>query len=82
LRIGGAAVSDRHANIVVASGDASGSDILALLETMRSRVLAQSGIRLELENRMLGASLSKSGSGSGSKERICQWPSDTRAWME
>ena len=54
MRIGGAVVSERHANIVVAAEGATASDVLALLMLMRQRVQARSGIRLELENRMLG----------------------------
>lgn len=51
LRIGGAHVLERHANIVAADAGATASDILALLETMRNRVLRQSGIELEREIR-------------------------------
>ncbi|MEI8243509.1 MAG: UDP-N-acetylmuramate--L-alanine ligase [bacterium] len=54
LRVGGARVSEGHANIVVAMEGATASDVLALLALMRQRVQARSGIRLELENRMLG----------------------------
>jgi UDP-N-acetylmuramate--L-alanine ligase/UDP-N-acetylenolpyruvoylglucosamine reductase len=54
LRVGGAMVSERHANIVVAGDDATASDILALLALMRQRVQTRAGVRLELENRMLG----------------------------
>ena len=54
LQIGGARVSERHANIVVATEGATASDVLALLALMRQRVQYRFGVRLELENRMLG----------------------------
>jgi len=53
LRIGGAYVSDRHANIVAAGDGATASDILALLETMRLRVESSCGVSLEREIRRL-----------------------------
>ena len=61
LRVGGAAVCDRHANVVVAREGATASDVLALLALMRQRVEARSGIRLQLENRMLGLAVQASG---------------------
>jgi UDP-N-acetylmuramate dehydrogenase len=54
LRIGGASVYERHANVVVASDGATASDVLALLAIMRRRVWARFGVQLKLENRMLG----------------------------
>jgi UDP-N-acetylmuramate dehydrogenase len=48
-RIGGAEVSDRHANFVVVDRDASSHDVLQLIDTMRSRVAEQLGVELELE---------------------------------
>ena len=54
LRVGGAVVSDRHANIAVAEQGATASDLLSLLRLMRQRVAAQAGVELELEVRMLG----------------------------
>ena len=54
MRVGGAMVSERHANIVVAGEGATASDVLALLALMRQRVEARFAVRLELENRMLG----------------------------
>ncbi len=54
LQVGGASVSERHANIVVAGEGATASDILALLALMRQRVQACHSVRLALENRMLG----------------------------
>jgi len=53
-RIGGAAVSDKHANFIVNSGGASAADIEALIEQVRSTVERQSGVRLELEVRVVG----------------------------
>ena len=59
LRIGGAFVSDRHANIIAADSGATASDILALMEIMRARALAASGIALELEVRMAASAASR-----------------------
>jgi UDP-N-acetylmuramate dehydrogenase len=48
-RIGGAEVSDRHANFIVVDRDASSNDVLQLIDLMRSRVAEQLGVELELE---------------------------------
>ncbi|MBR0056577.1 MAG: FAD-binding protein, partial [Kiritimatiellae bacterium] len=51
LRVGGAFVSERHANIVATEPGAMASDVMALLEIMRGRVLRRCGVNLELEIR-------------------------------
>ncbi|MGH7138514.1 MAG: UDP-N-acetylmuramate dehydrogenase, partial [Pirellulales bacterium] len=48
-RIGGAEVSDRHANFIVAEPGASTQDVLRLIELVRSRVADRVGVDLELE---------------------------------
>ena len=53
-RRGGAVVSPRHANFVVNEGGASASDVLALLELVHERVLAETGSDLELEVKIWG----------------------------
>jgi UDP-N-acetylmuramate--L-alanine ligase/UDP-N-acetylenolpyruvoylglucosamine reductase len=49
LRIGGAYVTDFHANIIAVDDGACASDILALLQIMQNRVQAATGILLEPE---------------------------------
>ena len=46
-------MSDRHANIIAADPDATASDVLALVDLVRSRVLAASGVDLVPEIRVL-----------------------------
>ena len=53
-RIGGAMISDKHANVIVNVGGASAQDILALMETARQRVREQTGVDLEPEIRVVG----------------------------
>ncbi len=53
-RVGGAMISDKHANVIVNVGGASAEDILALMETARQRVKEQTGIDLEPEIRVVG----------------------------
>lgn len=53
LRVGGAAVSDFHANIVVTEDGSTSSDVLALMQQMRSRVSREYGVILEPEVRGL-----------------------------
>ena len=53
FRIGGAAVSGKHAGFVVNLGGATASDVKRLLEEVQKRVLAETGIMLEPEIRML-----------------------------
>lgn len=53
LRIGGAAVSEKHAGFVVNLGNATAQDVLALVHEIQRRVLETSGIRLEPEIRLL-----------------------------
>jgi len=55
LRVGGAEVSDAHANFIVNRGGATCADVSALIETMRARVEQQFGVPLELELVDLGA---------------------------
>ena len=49
LRVGGAVVCDRHANIVAAENGATASDIMALSALMRDRVAALCGVDLHRE---------------------------------
>ena len=53
-RIGGAEVSRTHANFIVHGGKASAADIERLIEHVRDAVEEHSGVRLELEVRILG----------------------------
>ena len=53
-RVGGAMISDKHANVIVNLGGASAEDMLALMETARQRVKEQTGIDLEPEIRVVG----------------------------
>lgn len=48
-RIGGAEVSDRHANFIVTHPGATSDDVLRLIELIRSRVSERFGVHLELE---------------------------------
>lgn len=56
VRRGGAEVSNVHANFVVNLGDATTTDVLALMTLMRQGVHRNSGILLEPEVRLLGTS--------------------------
>lgn len=60
-RIGGAMVSDKHANFIVNTGDSTAGDIEALIAEVRSTVLAQFGRELELEVRVIGEPAQGSG---------------------
>lgn len=48
-RIGGAEVSSRHANFIVAESGATSGDVLRLIDLVRSRVAERLGVELELE---------------------------------
>ena len=52
FRVGGAAVSEKHSGFVVNLGGATAADVLELLDQVRARVLADSGIALEPEIRL------------------------------
>ena len=52
FRVGGAAVSEKHAGFVVNLGDATASDVKTLLYRVSDRVFEASGIRLEPEVRI------------------------------
>jgi UDP-N-acetylmuramate dehydrogenase len=49
LRVGDAAVSDRHANIIVNLGQATAAQVLQLMRIVESRALEQRGYRLARE---------------------------------
>jgi len=48
-RIGGAVVSDRHANFIVVEPECTAQDVLRLIELVRGQVRDRMGIDLELE---------------------------------
>lgn len=53
-QVGGAKVSERHANFIINAGQATASDILELIDLVRDEVVAVSGVLLEPEVRILG----------------------------
>ena len=54
LRVGGARVSERHANFIVTEPGATAADVRGLVDLLAERVLAEHGIRLRPEVVMLG----------------------------
>jgi UDP-N-acetylmuramate dehydrogenase len=54
-RVGGAHVSTKHANFIVADDGASAADVLDLIRLVRDRVADVAGIELEPEVRLVGS---------------------------
>ena len=54
LKRGGAMVSEKHANFLINTGDATAADIEGLGEEVQARVLAASGVALDWEIRRVG----------------------------
>ena len=54
LMVGGAQVSEKHTNFLINTGDATSTDIEALGDEVRKRVLANSGIDLQWEIQRVG----------------------------
>ncbi len=55
MRVGGAAISEKHANFFLNMGEATAADVKGLIDAAREAVEAQSGVRLELEIELIGA---------------------------
>lgn len=53
-RVGGASVSTKHANFIVADPGASAADVVALIDEVRTLVEAHDGVRLEREVQLVG----------------------------
>lgn len=49
VRVGGAEVSDRHANFIIADPGTSSQEVLQLIDLVRGRVAERLGVELELE---------------------------------
>lgn len=49
MRIGGALVSEKHANFIINTGEARSGDVLGLIERVRERVHRATGVPLALE---------------------------------
>jgi UDP-N-acetylmuramate dehydrogenase len=54
LSVGGAAVSDRHANFLINTGKATAKDFIALMELVKAKVRDKTGMELEPEVRIVG----------------------------
>lgn len=54
--IGGAQVSDKHCGFIVNTGNATASDIISLIGYVQDTVYKNSGVRLELEVKIVGGS--------------------------
>jgi UDP-N-acetylmuramate dehydrogenase len=53
-RIGGAQVSEKHANFIVNTGEATAADIESLIDEVRTTVAAQTGVQLHPEVKIIG----------------------------
>lgn len=53
-RVGGAEVSEKHANFIINRGDATARDVYVLLKKVRDEVAAKTGVVLEPEVRIVG----------------------------
>ena len=50
-------VSDKHANFIINTGDATAADVEQLIEHVRDVVVARHGVALDLEVHIVGESL-------------------------
>lgn len=53
-QIGGAQISEKHANFIINTGQASSADVLALVKLAQETVFEQTGYRLEMEIGVVG----------------------------
>ncbi|MFQ5634812.1 MAG: UDP-N-acetylmuramate dehydrogenase [Gammaproteobacteria bacterium] len=53
-RVGGAMVSEKHANFIINTGDATAADVEELIEYVRGVVAAKHGVHLDLEVHIVG----------------------------
>jgi len=54
LSIGGAKLSEKHCNFFINNGEAKSSDIEMLIEEVRNKVFLKTGVKLELEVKIIG----------------------------
>jgi UDP-N-acetylmuramate--alanine ligase len=54
FRVGGAQVSDVHANFIINTGNASASDVISLINELRKKVYQKTGYELEPEVILFG----------------------------
>jgi UDP-N-acetylmuramate dehydrogenase len=59
FKVGGAMVSDQHANFIINTGNASASDIITLMQEIQMKVFNRYGINLEPEVHILGVKESR-----------------------
>jgi len=53
-RVGDAQVSEKHGNFIVNQGQARAKDVLALIKKVRTQVARKTGVKLELELKLVG----------------------------
>jgi UDP-N-acetylmuramate dehydrogenase len=53
-KIGGAMISEKHANFIVNTGDAKAKDVIALINMARDTVREENGVELETEIKIMG----------------------------
>jgi len=68
FQIGGARVSELHANFIVGSPEASSADVEKIIDHVRSVVKAKTGENLELEIQIIGEPRTPASGGTGKKE--------------
>ncbi|MBM3184598.1 MAG: UDP-N-acetylenolpyruvoylglucosamine reductase, partial [Chlamydiae bacterium] len=54
MNVGGAAISEMHANFFINQKNASSKDVRTLIERVQAKILEEKGIHLEIEIRMIG----------------------------
>ncbi len=54
VRVGGARISDKHANFIINEGSATAKDVLALMDLMKTKVKTICGYDLEAEIKIVG----------------------------
>ena len=54
LRFGGAKLSNQHCNFFVNEGNATSKDIELLIESVKNKVYLKTGIKLDLEIKIVG----------------------------
>ncbi len=54
MRVGGAKLSNQHCNFFVNEGNATSKDIELLIESVKDKVYLKTGIKLDLEIKIVG----------------------------